>query len=61
MLLPCCSLPLSATVVHRGRHLQLDLAWHQANGVYNPQKLMGVTTLDVCRAQTFIAENQGEK
>ncbi|CAM9652231.1 unnamed protein product [Ectocarpus sp. 13 AM-2016] len=31
----------------------------KANGVYNPQKLMGVTTLDVCRAQTFIAENQG--
>ncbi len=32
----------------------------QANGVYNPQKLMGVTTLDVCRANTFVAENQGE-
>ncbi|CAM9434209.1 unnamed protein product [Pylaiella littoralis] len=31
----------------------------KANGVYNTQKLMGVTTLDVCRAQTFVAENQG--
>lgn len=28
-------------------------------GVYNPKKLFGVTTLDVCRAQTFVAENQG--
>lgn len=27
--------------------------------MYNPQKLMGVTTLDVCRAKTFVAENQG--
>eukprot|EP00296_Roombia_truncata_P007952 JP446411.1.p1 GENE.JP446411.1~~JP446411.1.p1 ORF type:complete len:330 (+),score=176.89 JP446411.1:42-1031(+) len=27
-------------------------------GVYNPMNLMGVTTLDVCRANTFIAENQ---
>lgn len=32
----------------------------QANGVYNPQKLMGVTTLDVVRAKTFVAENQGK-
>nr|AIT70155.1 malate dehydrogenase [Undaria pinnatifida] len=31
----------------------------KANGVYNPQKLMGVTTLDVVRAKTFVAENQG--
>eukprot|EP00903_Cladosiphon_okamuranus_P017493 g16113.t1 len=31
----------------------------KANGVYYPQKLMGVTTLDVCRAKTFVAENQG--
>lgn len=29
------------------------------NGVYNPRHLFGVTTLDVCRANTFVAENQG--
>ncbi|CAM9848943.1 unnamed protein product, partial [Choristocarpus tenellus] len=28
-------------------------------GVFDPQKLMGVTTLDVSRANTFVAENQG--
>lgn len=28
------------------------------HGVYNPKKLFGVTTLDVCRANTFVAENQ---
>jgi len=28
-------------------------------GVYNPKKVCGVTTLDVCRANTFVAENQG--
>merc|ERR1719162_535591 len=28
-------------------------------GVYNPKKLVGVTTLDVCRANTFLAANQG--
>ena len=28
-------------------------------GVYNPKKLFGVTTLDVVRANTFVAENQG--
>lgn len=28
-------------------------------GVYNPKKLCGVTTLDVCRANTFVAANQG--
>jgi malate dehydrogenase len=27
-------------------------------GVYNPKKLCGVTTLDVCRANTFVADNQ---
>lgn len=27
----------------------------KAKGVYNPSKLMGVTTLDVCRARTFVA------
>jgi len=29
------------------------------HGVYNPSKLCGVTTLDVCRANTFIAASQG--
>lgn len=29
------------------------------HGVYNPRKLFGVTTLDVVRAKTFVAENQG--
>jgi malate/lactate dehydrogenase len=28
-------------------------------GKYDPRKLMGVTTLDVCRAKTFVAEQQG--
>jgi malate dehydrogenase len=28
-------------------------------GVYDKAKLFGVTTLDVCRANTFVAENQG--
>jgi malate dehydrogenase len=28
-------------------------------GVYNPKKLFGVTTLDVCRARTFVAEAGG--
>mmetsp|Transcript_60002 Transcript_60002/g.70099 ORF Transcript_60002/g.70099 Transcript_60002/m.70099 type:complete len:351 (-) Transcript_60002:153-1205(-) len=28
-------------------------------GVYDPKKLCGVTTLDVCRANTFLAANQG--
>jgi malate dehydrogenase len=27
-------------------------------GVYNPKRLFGVTTLDVCRANKFVAENQ---
>lgn len=26
---------------------------------YNPKKLYGVTTLDLCRAEVFVAENQG--
>jgi len=30
----------------------------KAHGVYNPKKLFGVTTLDVVRANTFVAENQ---
>ena len=28
-------------------------------GVYDPKRLMGVTTLDVVRANTFVAEDQG--
>merc|ERR1712176_283190 len=28
-------------------------------GVYNPKTLFGVTTLDVCRARTFVAEAKG--
>jgi len=28
-------------------------------GAYNPKKLLGVTTLDLCRAEVFVAENQG--
>lgn len=28
-------------------------------GKYNPKKLVGVTTLDVCRANTFVANSQG--
>jgi len=31
----------------------------KAKGVYNPKKLMGVTTLDVCRARTFVANAKG--
>lgn len=31
----------------------------QAKGVYNPTKLFGVTTLDVCRARTFVAQAKG--
>lgn len=30
-------------------------------GTYNPKKLFGVTTLDVCRANTFVAANQKQK
>ncbi|KAI9873352.1 MAG: hypothetical protein M1823_007941, partial [Watsoniomyces obsoletus] len=33
----------------------------KAKGVYNPKKLFGVTTLDVVRAETFVAEITGEK
>lgn len=28
-------------------------------GCYNPAKLFGVTTLDLCRAEVFVAESQG--
>ena len=31
----------------------------KAAGVYNPRKLFGVTTLDVVRAKTFVAEAKG--
>jgi len=33
----------------------------KAAGVFNPKKLFGVTTLDVVRAETFVAEIIGEK
>lgn len=29
------------------------------HGVYNPKKLAGVTTLDVCRANTFVGNHMG--
>merc|ERR1712232_855695 len=31
----------------------------KAKGVYNPRKLFGVTTLDVCRARTFVGQAKG--
>lgn len=31
----------------------------KAAGVYDAKKLFGVTTLDVCRANTFVADSQG--
>jgi len=31
----------------------------QAKGVYDPKRLMGVTTLDVCRARTFVSVAKG--
>jgi len=31
----------------------------KAKGVYNPKMLFGVTTLDVCRAKTFVAAAKG--
>jgi malate dehydrogenase len=31
----------------------------KAKGVYDPRKLMGVTTLDICRARTFCATAKG--
>ena len=33
----------------------------KAKGVFNPQRLFGVTTLDVVRAGTFVAEIAGKK
>ncbi|KAK6073628.1 Malate dehydrogenase, cytoplasmic [Seiridium cupressi] len=33
----------------------------KAKGVFNPQKLFGVTTLDIVRAETFVAEIGGQK
>jgi malate dehydrogenase len=33
----------------------------KAAGVFDPKKLFGVTTLDVVRAETFVAEIIGEK
>merc|ERR1711953_836241 len=31
----------------------------QQKGVYDPRKLFGVTTLDVCRARTFVGQARG--
>jgi len=31
----------------------------KSKGVYDPKKLMGVTTLDICRAKTFVANAKG--
>jgi len=31
----------------------------KAKGVYDPRRLMGVTTLDICRARTFVANAKG--
>lgn len=31
----------------------------KAAGVYDPRRLMGVTTLDIVRANTFVAEKKG--
>lgn len=33
----------------------------KAKNVFNPQKLFGVTTLDIVRAETFVAEISGKK
>ncbi|KAI0166440.1 malate dehydrogenase [Xylariaceae sp. FL1272] len=33
----------------------------KAKGVFNPKKLFGVTTLDIVRAETFVAEIAGKK
>ncbi|KAI0603406.1 malate dehydrogenase [Biscogniauxia sp. FL1348] len=33
----------------------------KAKGVFNPQRLFGVTTLDIVRAETFVAEIGGKK
>lgn len=33
----------------------------KANNVFDPKRLFGVTTLDVVRAETFVAELTGEK
>lgn len=32
----------------------------KAAGVYNPNKVLGVTTLDVCRANTFVGTHMGK-
>merc|ERR1719199_8840 len=31
----------------------------KAKGVYDPRRLMGVTTLDICRARTFVSNSKG--
>lgn len=42
------TVPIAATVL-------------QDAGVFDPKRLFGVTTLDVVRAETFVAEHSGEK
>jgi len=44
--------PVNSTVPIAGEILK-------QKGVYDPRKLFGVTTLDVCRARTFVAEAKG--
>jgi len=51
-LLAIISNPVNSTVPIAAEILK-------AKGVYNPKKLCGVTTLDICRANTFVADNQG--
>ena len=38
--------------------LSLSLSVLKKHSVYNPKKVFGVTTLDVVRANAFVAENQ---
>lgn len=48
----------SITLVFEQCANTLLAAAYTNSGVYNPKKLFGVTTLDVVRANTFVAENQ---
>jgi malate dehydrogenase len=45
--------PVNSTVVISAEVLK-------AKGVFNPQRLFGVTTLDIVRAETFVAEIAGK-
>ena len=51
-LLAIISNPVNSTVPIAAEVLK-------AKGVYNPQKLVGVTTLDVIRANTFVSSHMG--